>query len=301
MKKIKFSVIIPVAPDRGAEALKSLNELDYNKEEYEVIVEKGTNTSENRNNGVKNAQGEIIAFVDDDAFVDRNWLKMAEKFFADYPDIDIVGGPQLTPENDSVFGKWTGYALSCFFGGAIIRERYKKAKLNLNADEKYMTSANMFCKKEIFKNAKFNPEFWPGEDPTFFNECIENGLKLAYSPDIIIYHKRRENLVKLAKQIFNYGSVRPRIKKIEKTKKSSILFVIPSVFLLYLIFLPILYVISNFFIIPLYAYLIIILFFSVAGTIQGKNFGGILLMPIIFITIHLSYGTGYIIGIMRKV
>jgi GT2 family glycosyltransferase len=300
MNKIKFSIIVPIAPERKAEILKSLNELDYNKDEYEIIVEKGTNASENRNKGIKKAQGEIIAFIDDDALLDKNWLKIAEKFFMDYPDIDIVGGPQLTPENDSIFGKCTGYALSSFLGGAIIRDRYKKSKINLAADERDLTSANMFCKKKIFENTLFNPEFWPGEDPTFFNECIETGLKLVYSPDIIIYHKRRGTLNRLAKQIFNYGYVRPKIKKIKKTEKASILFAIPSIFLLYIILFPMLYNINKFLIIPLYIYLILVLFLSIVGAIKEKNIFGILLIPIIFITIHLSYGLGYLLSYSTK-
>ncbi len=297
---MKFSIIIPVGPKRDAKILKNLKELDYDKKKYEIIVEKGNNASENRNKAIKNAQGEIIAIVDDDALVDKNWLITAEKFFMDYPEIDIVGGPQLTPKNDSIFGKFTGYALSSFWGGASIRDRYKKAKLNLNADERDLTSANTFCKKEIFKNTKFNPELWPGEDPAFFNECIEKGIRLAYSPDIIIYHKRRGNLLSLSKQIFNYGYVRPKIKKIEKTQKTSVLFIIPSIFLLYLVFVSFLYIINKLFIVPLYIYLAITFFVSIAGAVKIKNIWGILLTPIIFITIHLTYGAGYLLGFIKQ-
>jgi len=73
-KKIapKFSIVIALAPDRGAEVLKSLENVDYDKKKMEIIIKKGLNPSENRNNGVRDARGEIIAFIDDDAVVDKH-------------------------------------------------------------------------------------------------------------------------------------------------------------------------------------------------------------------------------------
>ena len=106
----KFSVVIALAPERDAVVLKSLEKADYDKDKIEVIIKKGLNPSENRNKGVKEAKGEIIAFIDDDAIVDENIFKNAEEFFNNHPEIDLVGGPQLTPEDDGFFAKTYGQA-----------------------------------------------------------------------------------------------------------------------------------------------------------------------------------------------
>lgn len=297
---MRFSVIVALAPGRQAEVLQSLKKLNYDPAKYEVIVKTGKSASHNRNQGVKKARGEIIAFVDDDAFVDPDWLKNADTFFSKYREIDVVGGPQLTPESDNQFGKISGFALSSVFGGASIRNRYQKAKLNLKSDERELTSANLFCQKIIFEKIMFNPELWPGEDPEFFNECIEKKIRLAYSPDIVIYHKRRRSLLAFAKQIFTYAYVRPSVRKIKKTEYTSILFLVPSIFLIYLLLLPFLAALTKIFLLPLYAYSILNLLITVIVAISQKSLWSILFLPVTFLTLHLSYGVGFLGGIFKK-
>lgn len=105
--QIKYSFVIACAPERKCEVLASLSNINYSKEKFEVIVKHGLNPSKNRNDGVVEAKGEIIGLIDDDAIVDENILKQIDEFFNKYPQISIVGGPQLTPKDDSFFGSVT--------------------------------------------------------------------------------------------------------------------------------------------------------------------------------------------------
>ncbi len=305
---VKFSIIIAVAPWRDAEILKYLEELDYPINEYEIIIEKGRNPSNNRNRGAEKANGKFIVFIDDDALIDKFHLKRIENFFEKYPNIDIVGGPQLTPRDDKLFGKLSGYALSSFFYGGPLCNRYKKGKINFNANENYLTSANLICKKQIFKKIKFNPKLWPGEDPEFLANAKNHGFKIVYSPNIFIYHRRRNNLKKLIYQFYNYGKT--RIEK-EKFRKAdfSLMFMIPALFFLYLYiiaYLLLISIISSYFILgyivsaPLIAYILLSLLFSFIQTIKNKNPLLLFVLPFIFVIIHLSYGLGIIIGLANK-
>ncbi|MCM8777009.1 MAG: glycosyltransferase [Candidatus Omnitrophica bacterium] len=300
MGDIKFSVIVAVAPERTPEVIKYLKNQDYPADKYEIIVKKGPNTSQNRNDGVKEAKGVYIAFVDDDAIVEKNWLKKAEDFFEKYPEIDVVGGPQLTPPDDTTFGYTSGIALESMIGGASIRNRYRKGELNLNSDERELTSANIFCKKDIFTEILFNPGFWPGEDPVFFNELINHGIKLAYCPDIYIYHRRRNTPADLFKQVFRYGYVRPKIKSVKKTGLSPYLFMIPSLFVLYLVLSPFLLILNRIFLIPIFIYIITIFTFSCMVAVQNKNIKYLLFLPLVFFIIHTGYGIGFLWGSVKN-
>ena len=45
-----------------------------------------------RNAGIRNASGDIIAFIDDDCVADENWLKYTEIPFIKDPNVGVVGG-----------------------------------------------------------------------------------------------------------------------------------------------------------------------------------------------------------------
>ncbi len=301
---MRFSLIIPVAPYRGAEIVRSLKEIDFSKKEYEVIIEKGTNASENRNRGFEKSRGEIIVFLDDDGIINQDLLKNAEKFFNEYPEIDIVGGPQLTPLDEKGFAKISGYALSSKFGGWNTSNRYEKKKLNLDVDETFLTTAIMFCKRNVMEKIKFDTKLWPGEDPKFISDAKKQNFKVAYSPDLIIYHRRRPTIRALIKQIFNYGKVSPFREKVADTFRKPF-FLIPSVFVLYLItFFGSMFFNTAFsrgiFFLPLFLYLMMDLDFSIYEGIKNRHVASILALLFIFPIIHLSYGIGRIHGYLKK-
>ena len=305
---MKFSLVIPLAPGRNAEIVESIKEMNYPRREYEVIVKEGLNPSENRNNGAKQAKGEIIAFLDDDAVIDINFLKEAEEFFKKNKEIDIVGGAQLTPRWQKGFPKISGYALSSKFGAWKMGMRYSLKKLNLNADETMLTSANLFCRKEVMNKIQFDTKLFPGEDPKFIEDAKKEGFKIAYSPDLILYHKRRETIKAMIKQISSYGRTRTNKESFLETLKKPF-FLIPLLFCVYLFFLAI-FVFLEFFKInlippfilffPLGLYLILDLFFSIYESVKNKYLGAIFLLLFIFPLIHISYGLGMIKGYLKN-
>src|SRR3989338_9411409 len=153
---MKFSLVVPLAPDRDAPIIESIKKLDYPKNEFHVVVVKGLNPSANRNRGAEKAKGDIIVFLDDDALVEKNYLKEAEKFFNEHPEIDIVGGPQLSPFDEIGFAKISGYALSSKFGAWDVSHRYSLRDKNFNANETMTTSANLLCRKSVMDKIKFD-------------------------------------------------------------------------------------------------------------------------------------------------
>jgi GT2 family glycosyltransferase len=298
----KFSVVIAIAPERVPEVLESLKDTNYPKNKYEVIVQGGLNPSENRNRGAGKAKGEIIAFIDDDARVSGDIFKRAEEFFRNNKNIDIVGGPQLTPLDERGIAKISGYALGSQFGAWRMSNRYSGNKAVLDADETMLTSANLFCRREVTRKIKFDRRLFPGEDPKFISDAKRAGFRVAYSPDIKVYHRRRASLGKLAKQIFTYGKTRPRKEKLSETLKMPF-FIMPSLFLIYLvawIIFALAYGAVSWFTIPLIAYIAINLGFSGADAIVNKNLGAFFILPFIYLLIHLSYGWGFLYGIFTR-
>jgi len=303
MVKYKFSVVIAVAPERGAEVLKSLKKIDYPKNKYEVIIEGGRNPSENRNNGAKKSKGEIIFFVDDDAVVETNILKKAEEFFKKYKEIDIVGGPQFTPKDEKGFAKISGYVLGSKFGAWKVSNRYSGKKMILEADETMLTSANLFCKRGVFKKVHFDPKLYPGEDPDFKKKKKKQGFGVAYYPGIVIYHRRRSKFFGLIQQIYKYGKTRPEKESLIETLKMPF-FITPSIFLIYLCLIFILFLmnrLSFLILLPLIVYILLNLSFSLAETLVHMDLIAFFILPFIFLAVHLSYGVGFLISSIKNI
>jgi len=227
-------------------------------------------------------------------------LRRADEFYKKN-NVDILGGPQLTPEDDKYFAKTSGYAMASFFGTSFMSNRYKKGKLSLDASENDLTSAICFIKKDVFKELKgFNLDLFPGEDPEFFYRAKKAGYKIAYSPNIFIYHRRRPNVRGLWKQFFNYGLT--RVKK-EKSlgNKINLLYLMPSLFIVYLAAFVLGFLLGyNYGYQILIVYVILTLSSSIKQVIKYEDFKSIFLLPFIYPLIHISYGLGLINGLIRK-
>lgn len=299
MSKIKFSIVIALAPWREAEILSSISKLNYPKNKFEVIIQKGLNVPDNRNNGVKKAKGEIIVFLDDDGIIKSDFLKNVESFFDTYPQVDILGGPQLTPSSDKGFAKISGYALSDGFGAFGVNKRYKSSKLTLKADGNYITGALMIIRKKVFADLSFDRDVYPSDDFNFVNTARERGFTVAYSPDIVIYHRRRASLSGLIKQIFDYGKSKTQKDGLKHISRYPYI-LIPSIFLIYLLLLPTLASTSYYFIYPLYLYFVLVILFTLYNTLKNLELPALILLPIIYVAIHLSYGLGFIVGVLNK-
>ena len=257
------------------------------------------NPSKKRNDGAKKSKTELIAFINGHTILADNWYDETKKFFSQHPDVDIVGGPQLTSKDDSLFERASGYALSSVLGSANVGGRYKPRGLNLNADETHLTSANLICKRELFKKVKFDESIYPGEDPKFISDAKNAGLKIAYSPEIVVYNKRRKDLKGLFKQIFNYGKVRTQKESLKETLKKPF-FIVPSLFVIYMAFLPFLSFVHFLFLAPLFLYIFLCIVFGLYESLKNRELRSIFMVASIFVTIHISYGLGMLYGLVKN-
>ena len=95
-----FEVI--VLPDVGAQP--PAGELGY---PCTVLPTGKVRPAEKRNLGIQRAKGDVVAFIDDDAFPERHWIENAVKYFSN-PEIGGVGGPGVTPPNDGFLARAGG-------------------------------------------------------------------------------------------------------------------------------------------------------------------------------------------------
>lgn len=168
-----------------------------------VIPTAAVNPARKRDYALAHAHGEIFAFLDDDAYPDASWLKNAARHFDD-PDVAAVGGPAVTPPDDSLMQKAGGsvYESVLVSGGAACR--YAPGKKRFTQD---CPSCNFIVRASVMRSlGGFNTDFWPGEDTKFCLDIAEKlRKKIVYDPDVLVYHHRRRLFAAHLRQIASYA------------------------------------------------------------------------------------------------
>ncbi len=256
------------------------------------------NPARKRDIGVKEATGEIIAFIDDDAYPAKDWLRSALVNFTD-EEIAAVGGPAVTPPEDSVRQKISGLIYSSFLVSGPYAYRYRARKTIFSDD---LPSCNFLVRKSIMKElGGFNTDFWPGEDTKLCLDISKKlGKKIVYDPAVLVYHHRRRIFLPHLKQISNYAFCRGIfVKKFPETSLRLAYF-IPSFFLLFIVFGGFLCLFWADFR-AFYASIISIYIFCVFGFSLNKK---LLFIPLVFsgiIFTHLTYGAFFLKGLLTRV
>ena len=186
--------------------------------------------SEKRNRGIREARGEIVAFLDDDARPLPGWLAHALPHFSD-PAVGAVGGPAVTPPEDPFEAKMSGrvYENPLVSGGA--RRRYVPTAVQ---DEDDLPSCNLLVRADLLREiGGFNSDNWPGEDTVLCLEIVHRrGRRIVYDPGAAAAHHRRPLFGPHLRQVSRYARHRGHFsRKFPETSRRFAYFV-PSLLLL---------------------------------------------------------------------
>lgn len=248
---MKYSFIIPVKAinDYIRESVPKI--LRIARDDYEIIVYPDRKNREEwpktkqiatghcgpatkRSRAIDEAKGEILVFIDDDAYPAPDFLDRLDKNFSN-PKILAVGGPAVTPPDDSFWQKVSGAVfLSRLSGGNP--ERY--VSLGKKRLVKDWPSVNFSIRRETFKELNgFCSEFWPGEDTKLCLDLIKKNPKgILYDPQLIAFHHRRTGLLKHLKQVAGYGLHRGFFAKKYPETSFKPRYFVPTLFLGFIIF-----------------------------------------------------------------
>ena len=246
---MKVDIIIPVKQINHYvyESIPEILALDY--DEYGIIILPDTlsgesfpkariiatgamGPAEKRDLALKYSDADILAFLDDDAYPRKDWLKKAVRHFEN-PEIAAVGGPAVTPRDDSFWQRVSGAVFLSRIGGGN-PERYWPVGSIRNVDD--WPSVNLLVRKDIFeKVGGFNSKYWPGEDTKLCLDIVKLGKKIIYDPDVFVWHHRREGIIRHLKQIGGYGLHRGFFAKKFPATSRKLKYFIPSFFSIYML------------------------------------------------------------------
>lgn len=158
---------------------------------FRYVLEPEQGLSAARNKGIKEANGDIIIYVDDDALVDPDYIRSFAEHFATHPTTMAAGGPieplyetqepsWMSPYTKALLTAWMNY-------GDKVRE-YPSGK--------YPGGGNAAYRKVVFdKVGLFNTELGrkgtallASEEKDIFDKMHAMGMKVLYLPTPVLHH-----------------------------------------------------------------------------------------------------------------
>lgn len=308
---MKYSVIVPVfnRPDEVDELLQSLGEQSLKDFEV-IIVEDGSKNpckdvcdkfagildlyyyykensgpGQSRNFGAEHARGEWLIVVDSDVVLPKGYLEAVEKELEEKGDgLAAWGGPDATHPDFTPIQKAISYSMTSFFTTGGIRGG--KAKL----DKFYPRSFNMGIRREVYLELGGFTKMRFGEDIDFSYRIVEAGYRSCLFPTAWVWHKRRTDLRKFFRQVYNSGIARINLEK-RHPGTMKIVHLLPTVFTLGVIALLLLTPLSWLALIPIILYSLLI---CIDASVRNRSLWvGLLSVPAAF-TQLMGYGLGFI-------
>lgn len=151
--------------------------------------------SKARNIGLEAASGEIVAYIDDDAYPDPHWLQYLAAAFMETHQVGM-GGPNIPPEGDGPIAQCVANAP----GGPL-------HVLVSDHEAEHIPGCNMAFRKEALSEVGgFDPLFRiAGDDVDVCWRLQEKGWSIGYCPGAVVWHHRRNSVRAYWRQQKNYG------------------------------------------------------------------------------------------------
>jgi GT2 family glycosyltransferase len=183
-----------------------------------VFWEPRRGVSAARNLGIAKSTGDFVAFTDDDAVVDPNWLRAMGSTFAIESDVEAIGGLVLPLELETAPQLW----FEEFYGGFSPSLRFEKMSVELmrGVDEMFPYAIGVFgagCNMAFRRSALTRIGGFDiyigggtlaraGEDVALALKLVVTGGTYAYEPAALVRHSHRRTEAEFLKQAFNYGT-----------------------------------------------------------------------------------------------
>lgn len=234
-------------------------------------------------------QSKYIALMGAHAEYPANYFKKGLSLL-EAGECDAVGGP-LIQKGKTDKAQVIAFCMSSKFGVGDTEFRTSKERMYVDSVAMAIYNRKVFDKVGLFDEALVR-----NQDDEFHYRLNHYGCRILMEPEMESVYYVRDDLRSLWKQYFQYGLYKPMVlNKIRSGIRARHL--VPGLFTLYLITLPFFAWLHWVFILPL------ILYFILAISVLSKSFKkqkDIFFGIAAFLTLHLAYGSGFLLGLFKK-
>lgn len=183
---------------------------DHPEVQYRYFLETAQGLSYARNRGIAEADGDVIVFLDDDSFVEPDYLQRLSARLAEYPDAAAFGG-----RIDPIFESGKAPDWLCSWTLSWVSAIDKGPEVSLFTGGKYPIGANMGFRTATLRGmpgfdtslGRTGKNLLGGEEKEIFGRITEAGGNIYYFPDVRVGHviperrTTREYIIRFAQGI----------------------------------------------------------------------------------------------------
>jgi len=279
----KIEVILAVAPsvDRTSEIAQRLHINDPRV----VIVDNPTGrTAAGLNLAIAASQYSIIVRVDGHANIPSNYCHLGSEILESTGAVNVGG--VMAAQGQTLFERSVARAMRSSLG--VGASRFHTGGGAGEVDTVYLGA---FRKEALLEVGGFDERFTRAQDWELNFRLRQAGGVVFFDPRLIVTYRPRSTIKALAKQYFEYGRWRRVVSRRHQGTINYRYLAPPFTVAATTLSLLLGWLVSSLLFIPALVYSVFIL---IASAVIGKSMGEILCLPTILLTMHISWGLGFL-------
>jgi cellulose synthase/poly-beta-1,6-N-acetylglucosamine synthase-like glycosyltransferase len=252
------------------------------------------------NLGIQHATGDVIVRMDAHSLPSENYVRHCVQLLND-SNVAVVGMPwRIQPGADSSVAQAIALAVSHPFG--IGDAKYRLASTN-GTKPVDTVPFGVFRKSLWEKLGGFNEELLANEDYDFNYRARLAGGKVMLDGSGHCDYFARPTLKALASQYFRYGKWKAQMVKLHP-RSIKLRHLVAPAFVLALVLTALL---SPWWTPAAWAFLAVVLAYAVLAFMcavvlarRGRNYKLVFVTPLVFLVLHVSWGTSFLLGLIRS-
>jgi glycosyltransferase involved in cell wall biosynthesis len=290
--RMEVLIVDGLSSDRTYDNIRKLNAKPC-RMEVRLLENKGRIVPTGLNLAIRQAKGDVIIRVDGHTVIAPDYVRQCVQALR-RTEADNVGG-RMDGIGHTMFGETVALATSSPFGVGGARFHY--------SDKEEWTDTTYLgaWHRSVFERiGLFDEELVRNQDDEFNYRLRAAGGKILLSPRITSQYTVRSTPWSLLKQYFQYGFWKVRVLQKHPFQMRPRQFVPPAFVLALLASLVFFHLARNWW--PLMSIGSMYLLANLAASVHTSARHGwryLLLLPLTFATLHVSYGSGFLLGLVR--
>jgi glycosyltransferase involved in cell wall biosynthesis len=279
----KLEVILAIGPshDRTLEIAQQLQRIDPRV----VIVENPTGkTAAGLNRAIAVSKYSIVVRVDGHSNIPEDYCQLIQEILENTGAVNVGG--VMAAEGQSLFERSVARAMRSPLG--VGASRFHTGG---GAGEVETVYLGAFRKEALLAAGGFDERFTRAQDWELNFRLRQAGGVVYFDPRLVVTYRPRSTVKALAKQYFEYGRWRRVVSRRHQGTINYRYLAPPFTVVTTSVSLLLGWLVSPVLLIPALVYAVFIL---IASGAMGKSMGEVLCLPIILLTMHISWGLGFL-------